>query len=154
MDIILFFQKSSRTLNDSHNKIRENILANILNESIYLQHFSGVYADKWLMIRDQLLQLIHSFSDQPYEFIHKGGMGNNYDFLLKFADSQYKIEFKYSKSLDKCPQFLELFDKDIIGYEMTPVTYAEYYYHNYLDEYLKLGTFEPKPDLSTYLKNI
>jgi len=150
MDIELFFKKSSKALNDSHNKIREFILGNILTE----QTFDTEYGDKWNIIKEQLVHLIHSFSDQPYQFIHKGGMGYNYDFLLKFAHAEFKIEFKYSPTLTKCPQFLELFDKDILKYEMTPMTYAEYYYHNYLEEYLKLGEFEPKPALDIYLKNV
>lgn len=150
MDILLFFQKSSKALNDSHNKKREHILATILTE----QTFDPAYGDKWTIIKEQLVQLIHSFSDQPYQFIHKGGMCYNYDFLLKFVHAEYKIEFKYSPTLTNCPQFLELFDKDILKYEMSPMTYAEYYYHNYLDEYLKLGDFESKPPLDIYLKNV
>jgi hypothetical protein len=154
MDILLFFQKSSKALNDSHNKLRESILTLAFSEDNHVN--DPIYGDKWRFIKDQLLQLITSFPDYDphYEFIHKGGMGYNYDFLLKFEHSEHKIEFKYSPTLTKCPQFLELFDKDMLLYDMTKTSYAEFYYHNFLDHYLALDQFEPKPDLDTYLKNV
>ena len=54
-------------------------------------------------------------------------------------------------------QFLELYDKDCKSkFEICDVSYAEFFYDRYLDQYLQLeaGITEPKPSREIYLKNV
>ena len=101
---------------------------------------------------------------------HKGGMGNNYDFIVRFLgqldrDTNLRrevhsviVEFKHNcNKVNELPQFLELYDKDCVHhYDLCHVSYAEYYYNHFLDDYMTLDSqiVEPKPFKDTYLKYV
>jgi hypothetical protein len=84
------------------------------------------------------------------------GRAHNYDFVAIFYDAnggeiqQEKLEFKHnSKTLTKIPQILSLQDRFGL---ISVMSYAQYYYENYLDEYL--ATIECnliKPTLAEYM---
>jgi len=173
-DIQLFLSKGcERASNSESNKIREHILNNIIDiGQYYLEHPEyGVY---WTSIREKFISALSSLcTEEPFKKIqikHKGGMGNNYDFTVHFLGQldletnkraeilSIMLEFKHNSSkMEELPQFLELYDKDCINkYDVCHVSYAEYYYDHFLDDYLSLDPHivEPKPFKDTYLKYV
>jgi len=173
-DIQLFLTKGTeRSNNGETNKTRENILNNIIDiGEYYLDHPEyGVY---WTSIREKFISALSSlYTEEPFKQIqirHKGGMSNNYDFTVHFFGQLDRVthkraelhstmlEFKHNSSkVEELPQFLELYDKDCINkYEVCHVSYAEYYYDYFLDDYLNLDAqlIQPKPFKNTYLKYV
>jgi hypothetical protein len=161
-----------RSTNNSANQIREDILATILYvDDEYLNH--PEFGAMWTAIREKFLVALTSLCDEPFKKIkieQKGGMNYNYDFLVTFLGQlsedgntrslvkEVKLEFKHNNSsVLKLPQFLEMFDKDCKSkLEICDVSYAEFFYDKYLDQYLQLeeGITQPKPTREIYLKNI
>ena len=173
-DIQLFLTKGcERASNNESNKIRETILNNIIDiGEYYLEDPEyGVY---WTSIKEKFVTALSSLCTQePFKKIeikHKGGMGNNYDFIVTFLGQlnhvtnirtkvhSVMLEFKHNSSkVEELPQFLELYDRDCIyKYDICHVSYAEYYYDHFLDNYLSLDPHivEPKPFKDTYLKYV
>jgi len=173
-DIKLFLSKGNeRSSNNESNKIRETILNNIIDiGEYYLEDPEyGVY---WTSIREKFISALSSLCiEEPFKKIeikHKGGMSNNYDFIVYFLGQlnpttntrtevhSVMLEFKHNSSkIEELPQFLELYDKDCTNkYDLCHVSYAEYYYDYFLDDYLLLDPqlVEPKPFKHTYLKYV
>jgi len=173
-DIRLFLSGGQdRASNDASNKKREEVIATILYvDDEYLNHYE--FGSLWSSIREKLLNvLIPLCSDEPFKKIliqKKGGMSNNYDFIVKFLGQlnektntrslvkELKLEFKHNNSsVMDLAQFLEIYDKDCKSkFEICDVSYAEFFYDKYLDQYLQLeaGITEPKPSREIYLKNV
>jgi hypothetical protein len=154
--IQLFYEKSKKKDNDSANKIREGILADILLEKVPAEYFvDSEYGAKWTDIQTKLKSCLEKHGLLLISAVEqKGGMSYNYDFQV-VSGKTYKIEFKFNNTtVNKLAQVLELYDRDMVDkYGMVPVSYAEFYYTNYLDEYLKLGSFAvEKPPLEEYLR--
>jgi len=153
--------------NDCLNKIRENVIANIFNiDNEYTDDVT--YGNDWTTIQEKFKKIIYTLCVEPFNSIkieHIGGMSSNYDFLISFTEidktiiKTVKLEFKHNNSNVKdLVQFMELYDKDCknkygLCHEMS---YAEYYYDNYIDLYLdtdiELTLTKPKRD--EYLKNV
>ena len=157
----------NRANNNDSNQIREDILANIFSiDKDYFIH--SEFGSLWTTIREKFRTTLNSLCDEPFGKIiikQKGGMRFNYDFLVTFLDQEniqiikeVKLEFKHNNSnITKLPQFLELFDKDCkTKLNICQVSYAEFFYDTYLDQYLQLeeGIIESKPTRETYLKNV
>jgi len=173
-DIKLFLSGGQdRSNNDADNKKRESILANILNvEQEYLNH--SEFGCLWTSIRDKFLAALTPLcSDEPFKEIlieQKGGMSNNYDFIVTFLGQlneetnirsivkQVKLEFKHNNSnVMDLAQFLELYDKDCkTKFKICDVSYSEFFYDRYLDRYIQLeeNITHPKPSREEYLKNV
>lgn len=154
--IQLFYEKSKKKDNDSSNKIRESILSDILLKKVPDEYLvDAKYGVKWTEIQTKLTSCLYKHGlILITEVEKKGGMSYNYDFQV-VSGKTYKIEFKFNnKSVDKLAQVLELYDRDMGDkYGMVSVSYAEFYYMNYLDEYLKQGAFTVvKPPLAEYLR--
>jgi len=162
----------NRATNNESNQIREDILATILYvDDEYLNH--PEFGSLWTTIREKFSTSLNTLCDEPFKKIiikQKGGMSFNYDFLVTFLGQldeatntrnivkEVKLEFKHNNSnvLDLA-QFLELFDKDCkTKFGICEVSYAEFFYDTYLDQYLQLeeGIIEPKPAKEVYLKNV
>lgn len=165
-DIMVFVTDNTKSDNDSFNKIREFIIANIfLTPENYFS--DPEFGHIWTSIRSKLQATFHSLSTLPYETIsieQKGGMTYNYDFLVEFKDTNnltlesFKVEFKNNNSNVKdLAQFLELYDKDCkIKFQLFDYSYSEFYYDNFLDGYLAIDgdSNVVKPDKETYLKHV
>jgi hypothetical protein len=166
-DIMTFIDENTKVDNDSTNRTREKIIANILSPSPdYLFH--PVYGEHWSNIHDKLRTVLHSLCNIPYHHIsieQKGGMTFNYDFVVQYCDEQNQVvhsvnlEFKNNASnIKELVQFLELYDKDCkTKFELFDYSYSEFYYDHYLDTYLALEETEEeieKPTKETYLKHI
>ena len=161
-----------RSTNNESNRIREEIITsmNYIDDE-YLNDTD--YGALWISIREKFMKTIHSLCDEPFKDFkikHMGGMTYNYDFIITFLGQlneetntrsivkEIKLEFKHNNSdVSELAQFLELYDKDCKNtYNICEVSYAEFYYDNYLDTYLQLeeGITEPKPTKEIYLKNV
>ena len=163
----------NRATNDDSNRAREEVLASILYvDDEYLNH--PEFGSLWTSIREKFLAVLTPLcSDEPFKKIiieKKGGMTNNYDFIVKFLGQlnektntrslvkEVKLEFKHNNSsIYNLAQFLELYDKDCKSkFEISNVSYAEFFYDKYLDQYIQLeeGITESKPTREIYLKNV
>ena len=160
--------------NDCLNKIRENVITNLFNiDSEYTD--DTIYGIDWKNIQEKFKQSISTLCEIPFNSIkveHIGGMSSNYDFKVSFIKNHeptsnlntsiiksIKLEFKHNNTNVKdLIQFLELYDKDCKKkYELcNEISYAEYYYDNYLELYLKtdVNLIYPIPKKDEYLKNV
>ncbi len=161
-----------RSTNNGANQIREDILATILYaDDEYLNH--PEFGTLWSSIREKFSVALTSLCDEPFKKIiieQKGGMKYNYDFNITFLGQlsedgktrsivkEVKLEFKHNNSsVLKLPQFLEMFDKDCKSkLKICDMSYAEFFYDKYLDQYLQLeeGITQPKPSIEEYLRNV
>ena len=165
-DITYFLSAGEdKSKNDELNKIRENVIANMFN--LDEEYFGDEkYGKSWTDMYNKFNKTVNSLCSQPFDSIkiqHKGGMAHNHDFMFKFVHndvvvSDQMIEFKHNNAnVSDLIQFLELYDKDCKGkYSMCEVSYSEYYYDNYLDNYINCDVeiTEPKPEREVYLKNV
>lgn len=177
-DIRLFLPSSilpGRENNDKNNKIREDILPLLVNpnpEFMSDHEYGPIWTDMSTKF-NLTLSSLSSVNRDHSTLISNGGITNNHDYTLYCYDSNntllqsLPIEFKHNAtSIDKLPQFLELTDKSIYDdnkYNMTPYSYAEFYYDLYLPKYIDIinrhRTPEKQsllyiPDKSHYLKHV
>jgi len=146
-DIDVFYEISTRDMNDTINKLRENILLNLQNinkNSIYL--LDEIYSSKWIQLKEQwtltLNELGITCKYDDIKVYGMGGRGNHTDYIVTYLKDgevvlKKNVEFKFNaSSLNKLPQILQVFE----GSLKFPKSYAEYYYENYLEEYLSIDT--------------
>ena len=161
--IDLFYKTGEKSNNDAENKIREDILVFLANPLLH-EYAENV---KWQELYARFHECLRSNFCDNYSrvLIRKmAGRAHNYDFVAIFYDAdggeiqQEKLEFKHnSKTLTKIPQILSLQDRFGL---ISVMSYAKYYYENYLDEYLAASqgllsqsdkTIIQKPTLEEYM---
>ena len=163
-DIELFNVKGNiKKDNDKNNRIREETIDCMeLIEDSYFQ--DPIYGAKWTNLRNQTREFLNSLCDEPFKLYVvdlMAGRKHNYDFKVTYFDHSDKaicernLEFKHgSSSIASLPQFLSL----NIKFQMLdcPHSYDEYYYDNYIDQYISTDTqiTEQKPSKEVYLKSI
>jgi hypothetical protein len=136
---------NSRSNNTETNEIRENVIHHL--QEIPQSYFEDVtYGPQWLKLKQAFNNALHILQkdDIPIQQIEKmAGRKYNYDFKFHFADgSTQNIEFKYNcSSLKKLPQFIQL----NIKHNINAISYAEYFYDNFLDEYISVDPSLPNP---------
>lgn len=134
--IELFYTVGKKCDNDSNNKRREEILEGILKvPEEYLN--DAQYGEKWREVQNGWRDVLRGLCSDVFDsmnILKMAGRGNNYDYCVNYYNSEQIvnkrcIEFKYnSSSLDKIPQFLQLYEN--CGF--IEKSYAEFYYENYL----------------------
>lgn len=152
-DISTFFATSNRNDNDATNKKRENILSNLLTISPeYIN--DNEYGQKWVTVRNEWVRVIEELVNSTAQMCKTklmAGRKYNYDIELTTEHGKiYKIEFKYGGTkINELPQFLSLQAK----VDLFPITYPQFYYDKYLDQYIACdcGISEQKPTMSEYL---
>jgi len=157
-DITTFFSTSSRNDNDAANKKRENALASLLTvPADYLA--DPTHGHQWRTVRDDWVRVLKAFTPDPEtEAITKlmGGRKYNYDIdlAIKNSDTHHKLEFKYGGTkITELPQFLSLQAK----VPLFPLTFPEFYYEKYIDQYLAADeglSVASKPPLAEYLEMV
>ena len=154
-DITTFFATSSRGDNDATNKKRENALAALLTvPSDYLA--DPTHGEQWRIVRDDWIRVLKNFTPDPAtEATTKlmGGRKYNYDIDLLVNTNKHKLEFKYGGTkITELPQFLSLQAK----VDLFPVTFPQFYYERYIDQYLATdaGLTATKPELAQYLEMV
>lgn len=147
-DINLYWMVNKKKDNDGKNRIREQIIYDILNNNINDDWYQN---NKWNTIRTGLLRSLIETESDNYKIELKGGRNYNYDFIIKYNENEIrKIEFKYNcSSIDKYPQFLSISSNNFIEDE----GYASYFYDNYLNKIGLLINISI-PSKSDYLKYI
>jgi len=149
-DINLFWMVNKKKDNDGNNRIREQIIYDILSNNINEEWYQN---NKWNTIRTGLLRTLIETEKETdnYRIELKGGRNYNYDFIIKYNENDIrKIEFKYNcSSIDKYPQFLSISSNNFIEDE----GYASYFYDNYLNKIGLLINISI-PSKSDYLKYI
>ena len=158
--IELFYKAGKKCENDGDNKIREDILAKVITTPLeYLE--DPTYGDKWRQVQTGWLEVLKGLYNNTTTFdtlniIKMAGRGHNYDFEAHYKTNgevvqKENIEFKYnSVSLDKIPQFLQLHEN--VGF--LKVSYAEFYYDNYLSKHIENIPLLELIEKEVYLKNI
>ena len=116
-DIEYFYKSSRRNKNDLANKKRENILIDLINQSVNENYFnSKKYGRKWRFIRNNISNILkENYGDyKEIKCIKKAGRQYNYDFDIEVIDKDNiktinKLEFKYGKTcINLQPQFVSL----------------------------------------------
>jgi hypothetical protein len=164
-DINLFFEQSKgKQNNDKNNKVREEILTNILDISDeQFETASSSLSKKWIHLKTSWKETLTNIAEKSFDTINVkklGGRNYNYDFRIQYFKSGEKIqetnaEFKFNaSSLKDLPQILSLTQQS--AKNILPTSYAEYYYKYYLDQFI--GNNESlkalKPKESEYLKYV
>jgi hypothetical protein len=152
---------NDRASNDKVNKVRECIIENLFQLfPLYCSH--AVYGDSWTKFQQMFMESVHIIYDKPFhhvEILKMAGRKFNYDFKFLYKTEanelleEKHIEFKHgAKSIRQLPQFLSLNIKN----DVMPISYAEYYYANWIDKYIECdeGITEAKPDAAIYKKMI
>ena len=151
----LFFSKcDDKGKNDEYNKLREIILANILDDTTYKSFMEdtieGIY---WINLKNQWNDVLIKIYGKPFDSIkikQKGGRGYNYDFDITFNNKDlFKVEFKSgAKIIEKIPQF---FNAD--ANKLFLPGYAEWFYDNYVTKKSPWKDYDP-PSKEIYMKEI
>ena len=163
------FCPSSKNNNDINNKLRENIIGAIINNSTPENYFT--VSNRWKHMKDSINSYIDSLvkiydneqqSDQkPFEkspieiknvkLSHCGGRRFNYDFIITINETmRFNIELKYNSStVDETPQFVSPMKPS----QYMSSSYEEYFYDNYLPRLSELSGFS-LPERKQYLKEI
>ena len=158
---ILKFDSSKgkgRGENDSNNKVREHLLTHLLTPACDpCMTADSPHAEKWNRLRNEWKTALDNLAERlgitNYTSIHiehKGGRGENSDFLVTYIGSDYnkpvKVEFKFNEM----PQFLNL----PANRPIHPTSYAEFYYNNYLDRVLEILEIllSEKPTYAAWVK--
>jgi hypothetical protein len=142
-DIDMFYQVGKKYENDKNNKLREEILLSLSNNSIPEQYFVN---ERWSKLRDRWANIIKTNN------IKKIGGQKRYDFIMSCnsTNKDIKLEFKFnSTSIEQLPQFLQVASNKFFEY-----SYAEFFYDNYLEKFKRLCKISDDIEKSVYLKYI
>ena len=158
IDILKFITtESSKSKNDSDNKIRENIIVNM--NYVDNDYFTdSEHGENWKKLKtdfnNAMLKICDSF--YTYKIKHMAGRGNNYDYDISFFDAQNnkikdtKLEFKFNAStIDETPQFVSPMKPS----QYLSRSFEEYYYDEFLINLFNKFGFT-LPERENYLKTI
>jgi hypothetical protein len=162
IDDINYFDKkrksSSKATNDCDNKIREQILYEMVKDTVPYKWYLGV--PEWQKIKMRFLQSLKNISNCDYNKIdieYKAGRKFNYDFTVQYLNkdneiiNEINIEFKFNcKKITNYPQFLAVSCKHFIK----ELDYAEYFYDNHLNSVINLININEIPSKKDYMKFI
>ena len=149
--IEIFGENGSRHNNDKNNKLREIIVAAIINNEIPIDWYLD---DRWLLLKNEIRLFLCELC--PFKTVHckiLAGRANNSDFFMRFVLGngqviEKKVEWKYgATTINDCPQWVS---------PMKPSQYMtnnfeEYFYENYLH---MITLPQIKPPKEVYYKEI
>lgn len=156
--ILVMLKSSTRCKNDKINKIREEIVCDLINNKVNNDYFqNNQYGRDWRSVKRNLIKCLkEQYSNyKKIECIKKAGRTYNYDYLLKvtYEDDtviENHLEFKYGcNSINKHPQFANIprvskyFNK----------SFEDYHYKNCFSLVCQFLD-EEKPDYDTYSKEV
>jgi len=148
------FTKTAKTENDKNNKVREIIIAAIINQKVPDNYF---ILASWFKLRLSVSNYIKQLRDVPYldaECKLMAGRKHNYDFMLRVyyedGSRDYNIELKFNAaSVDDTPQFVSPMKPS----QYMSNSYEEYYYDNYHNKLSNIAHIDMPPK-EEYLKQI
>jgi hypothetical protein len=149
-------QKNKKNKNDKNNKIRENIIANIINDKIPQNYY--IVSVKWNNLKQSLFNYLNNLNHKTITNMKcntKAGRKYNYDFDIELTYNDlskinYQIEFKYNATnIKHTPQFVSPMKPS----QYLNNSYEEYFYHNYLPQLAHFTNFKIPTKLD-YLNQI
>lgn len=155
--ILVMLKSSTRCKNDKINKIREEIVCDLINKKVCNNYFAdNKYGRDWRIVRRNLLSCL----DEQYknykkiECIKRAGRTYNYDYLLKvtFNNSTIEdnIEYKYGyNSINEHPQFANI--PRVSNYFNK--SFEDFHYNNYFSSICQFLN-EEKPAFEIYKKEV
>ena len=163
--IDVFHDISKKGENDEYNKLREDIICGIINNTFPIEWFEDI---KWINLKTGIDAYIKTYiCSIPIKSINAkkfAGRKNSKDFLLTITHTNntvetVNLEFKYNaKSINGLPEFLQVASKFFIKNQ--PLDYASIFYDKYLPQIIELYKNElaiddlEMPDKIRYLKDI
>jgi len=142
--IDIFYNRYTTAENDKLNKLREPIIAKIINDDKYYKIFKDTpFYKKYTTLEKNLNRELASYPTKKYNSIEvevKAGRGHNHDFLVKYKNRKGEIieeiiaEFKYgATTVTECPQF---YSKDTKGASIfNDKDYIKYFFEH-IDDFI------------------
>jgi hypothetical protein len=161
-DINKFEIESKKKDNDNWNKIREQIICDIINKEIPEEFYiNGNLCDQWKNLRENINKYLEDFRKRlnikkvtRIDCIKRGGRTYNYDFEISFYCNKgvitYNIEFKFNcDSISNCPQFSSPCKPSKYLFK----NFESWFYDNHLSQISKYVNLD-MPDKKEYIKTI
>ena len=151
-DIEVFDIKVNRSKNDENNKIRENIIYQIINDSIPKDFYED---QRWENLKNEICKYLKKLKPHYNTVICniKAGRNNHFDLDIIFdnnTEKKYPCEFKSNaESVDELPQIASLSKPS----QYLKENYEKNYYDNYLGDLLCDFNLE-MPNKEDYMKEI
>ena len=132
------FDVSSRGENDKNNKVRERVIASIINEAIPYEYYA---INKWYRIRTEIGIIMKQIGGENYKSVtcvNKGGRKYNYDCDIKFVNDDNsekvcRVELKFNaKTIADTPQWV------------SPMKPSQYMSRSFEEYFYDTGTYLPK----------
>lgn len=130
------FNISSKSLNDSNNKCREDIIYSIINKIVPDEYYK--YSIRWNAMRFKIKEyikqlLLRTTNETNVNSIiceKKAGRKNKFDFIIIINNKhKYLIELKFNASkINETPQFVS----PMCPSKYLSTSFEEYYYYNFL----------------------
>jgi hypothetical protein len=156
MESINVFKHTSRGMNDENNKVREQIIKNIINNEIPEEYYLGL---EWQTLREGVKNYLSELITKPYQKITcqtKAGRKYNYDFCIVVCyDSgeteEFHVEFKFNATcLDNIPQFVSPMKPS----QYLSQSYEKFYFDKYLPQLSAASSLVTIPTEEEYMKQI
>lgn len=155
MESINVFLHTSRGMNDKNNKVREQIIQDIINNNIPEEYY---LVHEWQKLREGVQHYLTQLITRPYQHITcqtKAGRKYNYDFNIvvvynKEEKEEFHVEFKFNAtSLDNIPQFVSPMKPS----QYLTQSYEKFYFDRYLPQ-LSSSILAMMPSEEEYMKQI
>jgi len=148
------FTKSLKKDNDKNNKIRETIVAAIINDIVPENYY---ILASWFKMRQGIFDYVKQLRDVPFidaDCKLMAGRKHNFDFLIRvyYEDGaqDYNIELKFNAStVDDAPQFVSPMKPS----QYLSQSYEEFYYDHYHQKLSNIAHMD-MPSKEEYLKQI
>jgi hypothetical protein len=148
------FTVSNRSDNDNKNKLRENIVASIINDEIPCEFYKK--STLWRNLKKELYNYIEKnlFNTKDIKTIKciiKAGRKHNNDFEIIINNTHaFQVEFKFNATkASETPQFVSPMKPS----QYLEKNFEEYFYENYLPKIVNLANGNI-PDKEEYFKTI
>jgi len=155
MESINVFLHTSRGMNDTNNKVREQIIKDIINNTIPQEYY---LVPEWQKLREGVQHYLTQLITRPYKQINcqtKAGRKFNYDFNIVVVyneqeKEEFHVEFKFNATcLDNIPQFVSPMKPS----QYLSQSYEKFYFDKYLPQ-LSASTSLTIPTEEEYMKQI
>lgn len=155
MESINVFLHTSRGMNDANNKVREQIIQNIINNNIPEEYY---LVPEWQKLREGVQHYLTQLITRPYQHITcqtKAGRKYNYDFNIVVVynseeKEEFHVEFKFNATcLDNIPQFVSPMKPS----QYLTQSYEKFYFDRYLPQ-LSSPLLGAMPTEEEYMKQI
>ncbi len=149
-DINKFYITSSRSSNDTVNKLRESIISATINNKLPEQWYTKI--PKWMELKNNIASFFKNiYGDfKKIKLIKKAGRKHNFDFIIKVDGKKHDWEWKFGAScISECPQFVSPMKPS----QYFNINFEQFFYENYLIKLCHEFNLHI-PDKTTYINGI